>query len=33
LVRYVVAIADDDEYFPKVGGDVDFGGFYAARTP
>jgi len=30
LVRYGVAIADDEEYFPKVRGDVDFAQFYTA---
>ncbi|WP_441232753.1 hypothetical protein [Bradyrhizobium sp. 1200_D9_N1_1] len=29
LVRYVVATADDKEYFPKVRGDVEFASFYA----
>ena len=33
LVRYVVATANDDQYFPKARGDVDFAAFYAAQTP
>lgn len=31
LDRFVVATADDDEYFPKTRGDMDFAVFYAAN--
>jgi peptidoglycan/LPS O-acetylase OafA/YrhL len=33
LVRYGVATADDDEYFPKARGDVEFAASYAAMKP
>jgi hypothetical protein len=33
LGRFVVATANDREYFPKTRGDVDFGAFYASTAP